>query len=408
MSGLPPVPPPAPLGLPPPRRGFRALNTLPAVLCGVVVVGVVGLIVYTIFSLSSGPAAVADTDTGSAAAGGAADVLANAPTGNEIAAYRLPGLPQPRRVPQGQGQANVQGADEQPAVDTTLETRKAAWAAYYQAQAEHDRAVIDARRKALEADTEVGEVQDKGGPPGALPTQTAAAGAKDFFGAAASSPDTDYLPFTVTNPISRYELKATDMITAKLVTQLNSDSRGHLKALVTKNVLDHATGTHILIPQGSTLEGTYDTSIGYGQTRTTTAWTRVLYPPPCDQSLDLGAMAGSDQTGQAGFEDLTDNHLVTVFTAAVLVSVFGAAAQLSQPPQSSFSTYSPYQSAAGAVGQQTTQIGAEFARKGLSIAPTEQVRAGYEFGVFLEKDIAFSKPWVAGACEEASVEVASR
>ena len=173
-------------------------------------------------------------------------------------------------------------------------------------------------------------------------------------------------------------------------------------------MFDHATGNYILVPQGATLEGVYDTSVSYGQTRVTTAWTRVLYPPPCDQSLDLGAMPGADQTGQAGFHDLTDNHLAQVFTSAILVSVFGAAAQLSQPAGNSFQSYSPVQTAAGAVGQQTSQLGAEFARKGLSIAPTERVRDGYEFGIFLTKDLAFSKPWIAGVCGSNSIVLASQ
>ncbi len=114
-------------------------------------------------------------------------------------------------------------------------------------------------------------------------------------------------------------------------------------------------------------------------------------------------MPGADQTGQAGFQDMTDNHLAQVFTSALLVSVFGAAIQLSQPPQSSFSSYSPIQTIGGSVGQQTSQLGSEFARKGLSIAPTEQVRSGYNFSIFLTKDVAFAHPWVAGVCGTNSV-----
>jgi type IV secretion system protein VirB10 len=120
-------------------------------------------------------------------------------------------------------------------------------------------------------------------------------------------------------------------------------------------------------------------------------------------------MAGADLTGQAGFEDITNDHLGKIFTSAILVSVFSASAQLSQPSGNSFQQYSPVQTAAGSVGQQTSQLGTEFARKGLSIAPTEQVRAGYNFGVFLMKDIPFAKPWVAGQCGgNANAELASQ
>jgi type IV secretion system protein TrbI len=179
-----------------------------------------------------------------------------------------------------------------------------------------------------------------------------------------------------------------------------------MKAVVTNNVLDHATGMHILIPAGSTLVGTYDTNVSYGQTRVTTAWTRIIYPPPCDQSLDLGAMPGADQTGQAGFEDITNNHLGKIFTSAILVSVFGAAAQLSQPQGNAFQSYSPVQSAAGAIGQQTSQIGAQFMQKGLNIPPTQKIRQGYNFDVFLTKDVAFLQPWVAGVCKGMQAKVA--
>ncbi len=414
-STNPPIAPPPPLGLPAPKRGIRALNKWPAILGGGVVVVVSGIVLWTIFGLNDGAGGLADAgDTGQSQAGGASDILANAPSGNEIAAYRLPAVA--RATIANRQSTQPSAATTAPAdipddmTETAIAARKAAWATYYAALAERDRTRLENRRKSMQADTEVDVRTEATATPASANAsgQAAAAQPRDFLSQAASNPATDYLAFTVTDPLSPYELKATDQITAKLVTQLNSDSPGILKALVTKNVLDHATGNHILIPQGSTLQGVYDTTIGYGQTRTTTAWTRIIYPPPCDQSLDLGAMAGADQTGQAGFEDLTDNHLGKIFTAAILVSIFSAGVQLSQPSGNSFQSYSPVQTVGSSVGQQTSQLGQEFARKGLSIAPTEQVRSGYNFSIFLSKDIAFAHPWVAGVCGGNSVEVAAQ
>lgn len=408
MSGTePPTPPPAPLGLPPPRRSIRALNKKPAILAGVVAVGVCGLVLWTIFSLNSGPIGVAETDQGTAQAN-AGDALANAPTGIIIDAFHPPHVAAQTVASEAAPTTASSDPDLPPDMtETAIAARKAAWQAYYQALAERDRMRTEGRMKAMQADTEI-ETESGGSTVPAASHQNQKEAPKDFFAANASNPATDYSPFTTTNPISLYELKATDQITAKLITQLNSDSPGILKAIVTKNVLDHATGNYILIPQGATLEGVYDTSVSYGQTRVVTAWTRIIYPPPCDQSLDLGAMPGADQTGQAGFSDLTNNHLGTIFTSAILVSVFGAAAQLSQPTGNAFQSYSPVQTAAGAVGQQTSQPGSQFAQKGLSIAPTERVRTGYNFGIFLTKDIAFAKPWVAGVCGGNSIELASQ
>jgi type IV secretory pathway VirB10-like protein len=409
-----------PQGLPPPQRQIRSLRrTAQWIAAGVSIV----IIVIVYYGLTHmGPGGSDSSQATNASMDSApASVLLTAPTGNEILAKnRRPKaqvLPVTTGAPlQAQHTAEPVTAipDPVPQIDDAMSDaaiagRKAAWQAYYQSLSEQQQHRLTARQEAMAADMDAAPPPQAGttaatggnGPPAPAPDRVT-----DFFGAHASNPTSDYSPFTLTDPISPFELKATDTITAKLVSSVNSDSPGIIKAIVTKTVTDNATGMHILVPQGSTLVGYYDTSVAYGQTRLVTAWTRIIYPPPCDQSLDLGAMPGSDQSGQAGFEDITDNHLGKIFTAAILVSVFSAGAQLSQPQQSAFSTYSPVQTAAGSVGQQTSQLGAEFARKGLSIPPTERIRNGYDFTIMITKDIAFTHDWHDGVC--GPIEMASR
>ncbi|MGD0106972.1 MAG: TrbI/VirB10 family protein [Rhodopila sp.] len=424
---MPPVPPP--LGLPPPQRKIRALRRTAQWIAISVAIVIVVIVFYGITHMGGhggGSSEEAKADANKTAPA-TPEVLLNAPQGSEIRARRKPALipakvtatSAPVVVPTTPAAAATPDPTPPPPppvdddmTEAAIAGRKAAWQAYYQQLADTQAHRLEARRVSMSADTEptpVAVATGGGGPTagGSLPGAPQDKAPTNFFTANASNPATDYSPFTLTNPISPYELKATDVITAKLVSSVNSDSPGIIKAMVTKSVMDHATGMHILVPQGATLEGVYDTTVAYGQTRVVTAWTRVIYPSPCDQSLDLGAMPGSDQSGQAGFEDLTDNHLLKIFTSAILVSVFSAGAQLSQPQQSSvLQTYSPVQQAAGTVGQQTSQLGAEFARRGLSIPPTERVRNGYPFTVMLTKDIPFVKPWVEGVCDQ--IEVASR
>ena len=71
----------------------------------------------------------------------------------------------------------------------------------------------------------------------------------------------DYLSSTRGAPLSRYEIKAGWEIPAVLEQSLNSDLPGELKALVTSNVYDTATGLYLLIPQGSRLIGKYDSRV---------------------------------------------------------------------------------------------------------------------------------------------------
>jgi type IV secretion system protein TrbI len=188
-------------------------------------------------------------------------------------------------------------------------------------------------------------------------------------------------------------LKATDIITARMESGLITDSPGIIRARVARNVYDHATGTHILIPQGSTLVGTYDNAVAYGQSTVVTAWQRVIYPSPCDENLTLGTMPGGDSEGYAGFRDRTDNHYFQIFANAILLSLFSAGTQLSQPQAQNNENIGVGQTVASAMGQQLGQLGQEFARRGLDIPPTNRIRNGYPFSIMLTRDIAFARPW---------------
>jgi hypothetical protein len=79
-----------------------------------------------------------------------------------------------------------------------------------------------------------------------------------FLAAGRNRQADDYLRSTREAPLSRYEIKAGWEIPAVLEQSLNSDLPGELKALVTSNVYDTATGLYLLIPQGSRLIGKYD------------------------------------------------------------------------------------------------------------------------------------------------------
>ncbi|HEX2943030.1 MAG TPA: TrbI/VirB10 family protein [Rhodopila sp.] len=414
------TPPPPPQGLPmPPRRIVRLRRGVMWV--GLGAVSAVAIVVYLgLTSMGQSQKAASSSATpDSGTATSAIDVLKNAPTTAEIEARRHPvkrtafsmpaasaPAPAPSQPPTFGPVAQAPTPDDM--TDAAIAGRRAAWQQYYQQLAQMQQQKAEARHAAMVADTEV--MPQEGGAGGATAPANGVAGggskpqqAGNQYALGPSSPATDYSQFTETDPISPYELKATDTITARLVSAINSDSPGIAKAVVTKNVMDHATGLHILIPQGSTLVGYYDTAVSYGQTRLVTAWTRIIYPAPCDQSLDLGSMPGSDQTGQAGFSDLTDNHLGKVFTSAILMSLFGAGIQLSQPPGSAFQTYNPVQTAGGAIGQQLGQLGQQFAQKGLSIPPTERIRQGYDFAIMVTKDIAWDHDWHEGVCAESTV-----
>jgi type IV secretory pathway VirB10-like protein len=69
-----------------------------------------------------------------------------------------------------------------------------------------------------------------------------------------------------------------------------------------------------------------------------------------------------------------------------VISIAGAAAQLSQPQQSAFQGYSPSSVAAASMTQGYAQLGQEYARAGLSIPNTLEIRPGYRFTIMVHND----------------------
>ena len=216
---------------------------------------------------------------------------------------------------------------------------------------------------------------------------------KEAFLAAAGGRQTDdYLSSTRGAPLSRYEIKAGWEIPAILEQSVNSDLPGELKALVTSNVYDTATGLYLLIPQGSRLIGKYDSRIAYGQDGVQVAWSRIIYPDA--SSIDLDGMLGADSQGNAGLRDKVDRHYRRLIGFSVLTSMFTAAFSISQRQNESALAYpTAGQTAASAVGQELSQTGAQITRRNLNVQPTIKVSAGYRFNVRVNRDILFESPY---------------
>jgi type IV secretion system protein TrbI len=225
-----------------------------------------------------------------------------------------------------------------------------------------------------------------GGPGGADPNGQQAK--RDFLDQ--PTPRSHPLPNTREAPLSPYEIKAGTVIAGVMIGGIDSDLPGQIIGQVRENVYDTATGRHLLIPQGARLVGLYDNGVSMGQERVLIAWNRIIYPD--GSSLDLGLMPGADQGGYAGFTDQVNNHYIKVFGNALLLSLFSAGIQLSQPQRGGGDGYDSQQIIAGALGQQLGQLGSEFARRGLNIAPTLEIRPGYLFNIMVTRDMILT-PW---------------
>jgi type IV secretion system protein VirB10 len=193
-----------------------------------------------------------------------------------------------------------------------------------------------------------------------------------------------YLTSSLTAPQGKQELFAGSLIPSVTTAGINSDLPGTVTAMVRQTVYDSRNEHIVLIPQGTKIVGQYSSSVSYGQQRVLVAWNRLIYPN--GSSIDLQGMVGSDGLGQAGLYDSVDNHYFRVFGSAMLVSMLGVAAQLSQPQNTSvLNAASVGSQAAGSASAQLNTVGTNMVNKNLNIAPTLVIAPGFAFNVMVNK-----------------------
>jgi len=205
----------------------------------------------------------------------------------------------------------------------------------------------------------------------------------------------DYLDAQRYAPRGRYEIVASSVIPAELITGIDSEQPGLLSASVRQDVYDSRTGRYLLIPKGSKLIGVYKNDLQEGQTRILVAWERLIFPDT--SSIDLHEQVGADTEGYSGLGGKVDNHFGSVLAAALLSSVISAGLQLSQPQMgatvNNVAVPSTGQLLAGAAGQQISQIGSQIVQKQLDIPPVIHVPRGYPFVVIVDRDMVLPGPY---------------
>lgn len=191
------------------------------------------------------------------------------------------------------------------------------------------------------------------------------------------------------------ELKTGAVIPGVMLTGVNSDLPGNMIAQVSQHVFDSATGSNLLIPQGTRIYGVYDSRIVYGQERVLIAWNRLIFPD--GSSISLGAMPGADMAGMAGLNDGVNNHYMRIFGSALMMSlVSGGMAYALDGVNDSTETDNGTRmtdemtaSLAQQLGQTTTTL----LQRNLSIKPTLEIRPGYQFNIVVTKDVIFKEAY---------------
>ena len=172
-------------------------------------------------------------------------------------------------------------------------------------------------------------------------------------------------------------------IPCSLKTRIVSELKGGIACIVANNVYS-ANGQTLLIEKGSTITGTYtNADINDATTRLFVIWEEIKTPLNIVIPISSG---GSDTLGGSGIEGNLDHHYVERFGAAIMLSVIdGGIKILGNYVKNLMSNRDDIQF------NEASNMAAMVMRKTMNIKPTLYRNHGDLVGVYVNKDVDFSK-----------------
>jgi type IV secretion system protein TrbI len=222
-------------------------------------------------------------------------------------------------------------------------------------------------------------------------------GQKIQFMKSSDKPEDIYNPHGLVGLASPYEIQAGTLISAVLLTGINTSLPGEVVAQVQSDLFDTVTGRFLLIPKGSKFIGEYDSQIAYGQERVLIVFTRIIRPD--GSSIQLDKYGAADLFGQAGMEGDVNSHWGRVLGAATLSTLLSVGAGVysdktfntaSDPNVTVYRSSTQNAAIGGAAG--ISQAGQQITERAINVQPTLTIQPGYVFDVIVKKDIIL-KPY---------------
>ena len=202
-------------------------------------------------------------------------------------------------------------------------------------------------------------------------------------------------PHKLLPPESDLSLHPGTIISASLITAINSESPGPVLAQVTERVFDSATGQRLIIPQGARLIGNYKSSRQYGERRVAIVWSRLIMPDGSQIVLNEIAV---DPSGAAGIPGRVDDHWDEAFGAAILGTLINMGAAATEDHDRVGLTYNGLGALSGddlvedaarrGVTRTASALSNRVIDRGLSVPPTIRVKAGAKISVIVTRELA--------------------
>lgn len=165
------------------------------------------------------------------------------------------------------------------------------------------------------------------------------------------------------------------IISGALVTAINTDNPGVVIARVTENVYSSQDHSYLLIPEGSLLMATYNSSVSYGQNEVQVAWNLLIRPD--NYRVQLGNMNGVNAQGASGYKGSVSNHPFETLKALGMVAVYSILqTEMTNDINSQNNEY--LKNAMTDVYAESSKLGNKMVDRALDIKPTIKIKEGTE------------------------------
>ncbi len=165
------------------------------------------------------------------------------------------------------------------------------------------------------------------------------------------------------------------IISGALVTAINTDNPGVVIARVTENVYSSQDHSYLLIPEGSLLMATYNSSVSYGQNKIQVAWNLLIRPD--NYRVQLGNMNGVNAQGASGYKGSVSNHPFETLKALGMVAIYSILqTEMTNDINSQNNEY--LKNSMADVYAESSKLGNKMVDRALDIKPTIKIKEGTE------------------------------
>ena len=183
-------------------------------------------------------------------------------------------------------------------------------------------------------------------------------------------------------------LGAGTVIAVRLLTGINTDVEGQVMVQVLSDVYDSATGTKLLIPQGSRLTGTYEKK-AVNNGRVPVTFNQLILPDGGSWTISEN-MVAVDGAGYTGIAGKVHHHTGQKISAGMIGASIAAMGSLAAGNVSSSNeTYTAGQIAMHGAVADLIDSTSEMFKEASKIENTVTIEPGYEFNVYVTDNITF-------------------